>query len=202
MNLNKENIKQFLDSVDHVLNSNTFLLSLKVDYNCPEKTIEQLTEFIDSGNFQKQILEQDVIRNWNNYQYLNPESLLFEASSKELIKPNYNIELKEIEKEKKIDYLVLMLIVEPNKYNFWSPYGRQYDKSTAKNILSTFLDEIVESRRWRLFTLNTDFCYSQVDDYNDEEIMSYFQGDYGSDSASLIIAENDDGFLLLTNGVD
>lgn len=196
MNLNTPHIKAFLDGVDLVLNSNTFLLELKADFTDAEKATEEVSEFIRSGTFKNQILKQDLERGWENYHYLGVPDV-----EGDLFKPNFRIELKELSNEASIDYLRNMLTIEQKESDFYSPYRNQMEKNKAQQLVVNFLHELLLQMNWKLFQLNTDFSYTREEIRNENE-MAYFEGDYGSDSATLFVREDGRAFILLTNGLD
>lgn len=200
--LNQKYTKLFLDTVDTVLNSNTFLLKTEVDFDSIEELKTDISNFIKSKDFTNQLLEQDVTRNWWNFQTFDSKGNHLSKCKTEFVKPNFEIQLDELDEEKALLYLRAMLTVEKNNYNFWSPYDKQINTDKAIDIVKNFIYEIVVDKQWKFFTLNTDFGYSKTEKRNKKTTMAYFEGDYGSDSASLIITEDKKAYLLLTNGID
>lgn len=182
----------FLDGVDLVLNSNTFLLRLEVINGTIVQLKDQLRQVIDSGEFKAQILQQDKLRGWNNYDLVREEKL---------IKANYSLQLQPIDEEDVESYFRLMLTVDNNPYNFWSPYNQQFDKPKAIALTRNFLSELSQNQSIAVYRLNTDFSYSQVEAYRKKGLMAYFEGDYGSDSATLVIRRDGPAYLILTNGL-
>lgn len=198
MFLNQKYTNLFLDTVDKVLNSNTFLLKTEVDFNSVKQTKVEISNFIKSNDFIHQILEQDVIRNWNNYYEINHA----QENDINFVKSDFEIKLEELNENEALYHLRTMITVEKNNHNFWSPYNTQIDKNKAMDIVNNFLYEITIDKKWKLFALNTDFGYSKTEKRNKKTTQAYFEGDFGSDSASLIVREDKEAYLLLTNGID
>lgn len=193
MIIEQEHIKKLLDSLDTVLNSNSFLLELSVSESSEENTQEALADFMNSGEFKRQLLEQDALRGWNNYSDLR---------SAEIIKPNFEIHSKPVIKNGAIAHLRSMLTTEPNNFNFWSPYSKQLKPEQAEAIVSSFIWQLCESPEFDMYLINTDFSYNQVERKGSKKHLAYFEGDYGSDSATLIVRSDLTAYLLLTNGRD
>ena len=59
-----KSIKDFLDAVDHVLNSNTFLFDYKPSFS--EDLKGELAAFLQSTDFYGRMLQQDMERGRNN----------------------------------------------------------------------------------------------------------------------------------------
>jgi hypothetical protein len=188
--------------VDIVLNSNTFLVKLTLEYDDAELSAQQFEEFMKSGQLKEEVLNQDIHRGWYNYHSLNGKGEYRVREKGNLIKPKSKVILNELKKKEGYRYLRTMLTVESNQHNFWSPYGKQVDQGKAEALVYNFLAEITSGFEFRIFTLNTDFIYSQVEKHKNKDCMAYFEGDFGSDSATLIKVESDTAFLLLTNGRD
>ncbi|WP_040496522.1 hypothetical protein [Fulvivirga imtechensis] len=136
MDIKSVDIKAFLDGVDTVLNSNTFLLNTSVCFKSREKAADELFKFITSSNFIVQVLEQDLIRGWRNYQQNEPLVMQY------LVKRNFRIKLSELSLEGALKYLKAMLTVEGNPYNFWSLYNTPIEESMANRIVRNFLKKI------------------------------------------------------------
>ena len=95
-----------------------------------------------------------------------------------------------------------MLTAETNNHNFWSPYNKQFDRTKAEVIVNNFIYELTLMQNYIVISTNTDYMYNRIEKYDNKDIIAYFEGDYGSDSSTLIIREDNRGFLLLTNGID
>lgn len=186
-------IERFMDGVDTVLNSNTLLLTLNVRCGPIERLEKQIRQFIDSGAFKAQLLQQDKTRRWNNYSRVKDE---------QLIKLNYMLQLQLIPEVEVEIYFSLMLSVDRNPYNFWSPYSTQFEKPKSIALTKYFLSELSQNQQISVYRLNTNFSYTQVEAYRKKKRMAYFEGDYGSDSATIIVRGDGHASLILTNGRD
>ncbi len=202
MNFAPQNIKLFLDSVDLVLNSNTFLLETTADFDSIAQTRIDISEFMALGGFKSQLLEQDLIRDWTNYYSLNDHGEYTLTANGELVKPDFQIELTEVSQEAAFHRLRAMLTVEPNSYNFRSPYHQEMEREKATTLVRNFLNSLMLALNWKAYLLNTDFCYSRVEQDQNPNVTAYFEGDYGADSATLLVREDGKSYLLLTNGID
>ena len=69
--------KDFLDNVDLVLNSNTFILPFNIRLN---NVSDSLQLFLATDNFQNLMLQQDKDRGWNNMHY-------FDKAGQQKVKP-------------------------------------------------------------------------------------------------------------------
>lgn len=191
MLLVKGHVRNFLDGVDTVLNSNTFLLELTIESTDESEIKRSLEKFLRSGEFKTQIIAQDKLREWNNYSH---------TKNGEIIKPEFTILLEQVLPNDVVSYFRMMLTVEPNTYNFWSPYCKQFNSEKSEALVKNFIWELTIGIGYKVFRLNTDFSYTQVERNDRKNIMAYFEGDYGSDSATLILREDKVACLLLTNG--
>lgn len=213
--------KTFLKAVNAVLNSNSFLLQFTLDTSLPLE--DSLQKFIQSEDFKAQIIEQDA-QYFGNYQRYREKYGDFGA----LVKPNFDIQTRHIAETNKMDYLKSLLTTNTdflylkilyegglteeeahqaltrfksvinNKFFLQSPYNKELREEEADKIITPFLEELLQGQTWQLFRLNTDFLY---DKYQGKNIMGYFYLLFG-DTATLILREDNQGFLLLTNGSD
>ena len=190
-------INKFLENVDIVLNSNTFLLNLTVDFNNTKKAQHQLEVFAYSGNLKAELLKQDIERDWLIFHTIN------EKDEYILLEDGYLVKLEvEISTEQGFQYLRSMLTIEPGKHNFWSPYNKQIAMDKANELVKNFLYAIANDQIIKFYTLNTNFIYNFSEIRNTDETMAYFEGGYASDSATLLVREDSAAFMLLTNGID
>lgn len=190
-------IKMFLDSVDMVLNSNTFLLEfdpLTADINA------ELYHFLQSESFIEQMAHQDLERNWLNMHYFDNTLNAYQLKNGHILKDNMSLKIQEVVNEKN-DYLVAMLTGDTSVGRFFSFYSKPFDKQKAKSIVDHFTSYLSVYETWRLFVVEPNFLKNAVEKYPKGEELRYFQGDFGNDSASLIITKNK-AYLLLTNGID
>lgn len=201
MFLEKKYTKLFLDLIDEVLNSNTFLLQTEINFKSLEEAKKDVHKFL-SEHFTHQLLEQDIARGWDNYYIANHKGDRMPMDNISFVKPSFDIQLQELDYENALYFLRTMITVETNDYNFWSPYSKQIETEKAIDIVKNFIYEITIDKDWKLFVLNTDFGYAKTDKYHSKSTLAYFEGDFGSDSASIIVREDNTAYLLLTNGID
>lgn len=197
MDISAKPIKTFLDSVDSVLNSNTFLLRFD------SKGFDLHTEFlsfIQSDSFIEQLAYQDRERSWFNMHYFDNKTESYKLKKGNILKDNIELNVKEVENEKS-EYLTAMLTGDTTKGRFFSYYSKQIDKEKARAIVDNFTSFLSVYESWRLFIVEPDFLKDAVEVYSKEENLRYFEGDYGNDTATIILTK-DKGYLLLTNGID
>ncbi len=185
--------KEFIEGVDQVLNSNTFLLEAIISYNDSKQATADMTVFAESGDIEKQIIKQDAER-WGNYSVSQRKG--------KMVKPNPILNLTVLAEADALLYLRSMLTVEKTIGKFWSPYSKAMERSKADAILEAFIWELTLGQKWKFYTLNIDFCYAYGDKSSKVKILHYFEDEYSSNSASLIVREDNKAFLLLTNGRD
>ncbi len=197
MDIRPAPIKIFLDSVDMVLNSNTFLLEfdpLTADINA------ELYHFLHSASFIEQLAKQDIERNWLNMHYFDNTLNAYQLKNGHILKDNMCLKMQEVVNEKN-DYLVAMLTGDTSAGRFLSFYSKQLDKVKAKNVVDHFTSYLSVYEAWRLFVVEPDFLKNATEKYPKGEELRYFQGDFGNDSATVILTK-DKAYLLLTNGID
>ncbi|KOY87251.1 hypothetical protein AD998_14820 [bacterium 336/3] len=202
--LSDEGIKSFLDAVDMVLNSNTFLLYI------PEANLQMPTfqwqnhvrAYIGSDSFDQDLVQQDILRKWNNFTRSKSTSKCFKRKNEVQLKTSFI----------PLPYLEAMLTDErvieiPETQSiFYSPYNKGIETKQAKNLVKNFINALFGESFWQLWTVNPDFLYSKGDIRKlgqPVNFLAYFMGSdcLATDSASLLINDQK-AFLLLTNGVD
>lgn len=196
MDISVDPIKTFLDAVDNVLNSNTFLLPFDVhsyDLNT------ELSNFLRSESFIEQLINQDKERDWFNLHYFDEKTESYTQRKGKILSEKIELKIKEVE-DGKSDYLIAMLTGDTTKGRFFSFYSKQMDKEKAKAIVDNFTSFLSVNVNWRLFTVEPDFLKDEVEVYSKEEDLRYFGGGYGNDSATIILIK-DKAYLLLTNGI-
>jgi len=196
--LKDKNITDFLDAVDEVLNSQTFLGHFSIALN--ESIETALRNFIASNELKKQILEQDLLKFGN---YKRQEGKLGTLGN--LHKSSFEIYLKLIKKENSFDYLKALLTTKTDLFFLQSPYNKELSELRVEKILRRFIETLLDESDWDLYSLNTSFLYNKEEERSlrreGKYIISYFYNLFG-DTASLVIVENNQAFLLLTNGSD
>jgi hypothetical protein len=197
MDISAKPIKTFLDSVDSVLNSNTFLLRFE---SKDDDLNTDFLSFLQSDSFIEQLAHQDKERNWFNLHYFDNKTGSYKLRKGNILNDKIELKIKEVLIDK-IEYLTAMLIGDTTKGRFFSYYSMQIDKVKARAIVDNFTSFLSVYENWRLFIIEPDFLKDAVDVYPKEEDLRYFEGDYGNDTASIILTK-DIGYLLLTNGID
>ncbi|MGV0923743.1 hypothetical protein [Empedobacter tilapiae] len=197
MDISAKPIKTFLDSVDIVLNSNTFLLQF--DLKTTDLNME-LLNFLKSESFIEGLANQDKERSWFNMHYFDIKTESYKLREGKILKDKIELKIKEVENEK-IDYFTAMLTGDTTKGRFFSFYSKQIDKEKARVIVDDFTSFLSVYSGWRLFIIEPDFLKDAVEVYSKEEDLRYFGGDYANDTATIILTK-EKGYLLLTNGID
>jgi hypothetical protein len=189
--------KVFLDAVDRVLNSNTFLLPFATRTG---RIGEDLRKYLESPEFQREILKQDVERGWHNLQYSTDDAVSWQPKPGQLLKKGYELIISSPPIGKQ-EYLVAMLTANLQAGNFFSPYGQQLDTPQAVAIVDTLVEWMFGRQPWQLCIVNPDFLYS-ADDFKGKyhEALFYFEGERGCDHA-IVLQGPVTSWLLLTNGI-
>ena len=102
LSLNATPVKHFLDSVDIVLNSNTFIVEFEIANNAIEKSLK---DFLLSAGFIEQLTRQDSERGWNNLHYFDTESNSYKVKSGNLSEPVSSLLLENPKCDKR-EYLI------------------------------------------------------------------------------------------------
>jgi len=200
IDISSKPIKLFLDTVDQVLNSNTFLLPFEVK---ADNIDEALLGFIASESFIHQLASQDKEREWFNLHYFDHKTGNYKLKNGNILKSEIDLKIKEIVVDKS-DYLIAMLTGDTSKGRFFSYYSKEISLEKAKVIvdnLISFLTTYDKYSEWKLFFVEPDFLKDTVERYSKNEELTYFNGGFGNDTATVILTNNK-GFLLLTNGID
>jgi len=198
MDVSVKPVKHFLDSADTVLNSNTFIL----DFYIVENNIEEsLKRFILSADFITQIMQQDKDRDWHIFHYFDTISDSFKVKSGSLIEPGFHINISQPPCDK-WEYLTAMLTGDTSKGRFFSFYKKEIEKDKAGIIIDNLIAYLTQySGAWDLFIVSPNFLKYTEKTYPKGEELNYFEGEFGNDTAT-VISYKDNGFLILTNGID
>ncbi|RYZ20289.1 MAG: hypothetical protein EOO10_23410 [Chitinophagaceae bacterium] len=195
IDIKNPNVSIFLDAVDSVLNSNTFLLQTTV--SADPGTIESKIETLLKGDGEAQLFRQDEERDWHFLNVFDVETMTYERREGVLVKPNLRVEvLCEVSDPHR--YMVGMLTADPNIGNFKTFYGTQKSKQEAEEIVAGFLTELTKSKPFQTFVLQPDFLYNKTDKVSE---LYYFEGGNACDTATCFLCY-DTCYLLLTNGID
>ena len=195
--LSRKPIKDFLDAVDLVINSNTFLLHFQLSSG---NIKEELSSFIRSDDFFRQITEQDAERRWYNMYNFNYIDDGYTLKPGKLVKKDFDLKFK-----KKLvgpkEYLAAMLTANYEIGNFISYYGKQKQPEEAIRIVDDFIFDLTAGKDLVYYIIEPDFLARGGEDRQPDfcEIY-YFEGLHASDSATLLVSEQN-AYLLLTNGI-
>ena len=197
----------FLDAVDGVLNSNTFLLRLSTN-EIPDDLNEFLEKIIKSRKFKELMLEQDIDRKWFIYSSFNLDTKVWEPNKKDcdFFKSEFKLAIESISYKEFIDILVDMLTTEK------SIYQKQLPINKAEEIVFRFIREIyhtsdlkTEGNNNSFYRIKPDFLNQRTELDIDNELdeldskFYYFDGTE-FDSCTLFIVDNNI-YMLLTNGM-
>jgi len=197
-------IRAFLDAVDAVLNSNTFLLHIpQANSQMPvQQWQSQVENYLTSEQFDEDLLQQDVLRCWDNFTRSKSSSKYFKRKNrvqfkKSSITSNY---LQAMLTDERI------VMIPETLMPFYSPYRKGLKPQEANSLVRDFTSGLFAQEIWQLWTLSPDFLYSKGESRSLEQpisFLTYFEGSncMATDSASLLISPQK-AFLLLTNGVD
>jgi hypothetical protein len=191
-----EPVRNFLAGVDLVLNSDTFILQFPILYRDVASSLEV---FLHSPGFHSQMIQQDQYRDRHSFQRYDEHNARYTARAGSLVKENYVLKIIPLETGK-LQYLTSMLTGDTTRGPFFSFYGKQKTELEAIELVESLLEFLFRDQPWSLFIVEPNFLWNSVERYLSDEIY-YFGGDGGNDSASVIADENI-GFLILTNGID
>ncbi len=198
MNISVAPIKHFLDAVDKVLNSNTFILEFEI---CTDDIEKELETFLFSDNFTNQILEQDKERGWYNFHYFDNKTAENKKKSGTLTERNFRLQIIQPSYDKK-EYLMSMLTCDASIANYFSFYNNQIKTEKARIIIDELTDYLtLYNEEWDLYIVQPSFLKSMDKSYGNKEELIYFGGAHGNDSATIIRYYNK-AYLILTNGID
>lgn len=198
MNISDFAIKHFLDSVDIVLNSNTFI----VEFDIPEENIEDaLKNFLLSDNFMAQLAERDIEREWFCLHYFDDVTNNYRLKQGNPLEKNIQLKIDKPSFEKR-EYLIAMLTGDTSKGPFFSFYQKEIERDKAEMVVDNLINYLtLYTNKWDLFIVEPDFLKSTDKSYPKGEELRYFEGDFGNDTATIIRYKNK-GYLILTNGID
>ncbi|HEX8041660.1 MAG TPA: hypothetical protein VF490_21080 [Chryseosolibacter sp.] len=191
-----EPVRKFLAGVDLVLNSNTFILQFPVLHH---DVVSSFEAFLATPDFQSQLLQQDRDRDWYNFDLYDPETESYRVRAGLLVKESHILKATPV-KEGRLQYLIAMLTGDTTKGPFFSFYGKQKQEKEAAEIAAGLIQHLFNDRPWELLILEPDFLWSEAERHLTNEIY-YFAGEGGNDSAT-VLASEDEGYLILTNGID
>jgi hypothetical protein len=195
-NLAAEPIRQFMDAVDLVLNSNTFILEFPVT----DRDIHSsLRSFLSSPGFQSELLRQDRERGWSNLCLYNSDNDSYEVRPGLVVRDNFVLKLSGPHVSKS-QYLAAMIKGDTSIGPFFSFYLKQRPKEEAEAIVNALTSYLFKDQSWELLIVETSFLWNATDRFSTGEIY-YFEEEGGNNSAT-VIADEKFGYLILTNGID
>lgn len=197
MDISAKPVNDFLDAVDEVMNSNTFILRFHIFSEDVKKSLEP---FLKSENFINQLLAQDGERDWFNMQYFDDVTASFIIKPGNTLNENFELIISGPSVDKR-EYLIAMLTGDTSVGNFFSFYSKQKERKVAEAIVDDFVSYLPFSGNYELFTMKPNFLKNTYHSSAKENEIQYFDGDYGNDTATVITC-GDTGYLILTNGVD
>src|SRR5690606_22219383 len=105
VDLSSPPVQRFLDAVDLVLNSNTFLLHFDIG---EEKLQDALFHFINSPLFMEQLAMQDKQRGWFNLHYLDHKTGTYQVKRGHILENTIQLKIKACNHDKRA-YLMALL---------------------------------------------------------------------------------------------
>lgn len=197
IDISSEPVKFFLDAVDAVLNSHTFLLRFDIDAGNLEKSF---LSFLHSELFMKQLAQQDTERGWNCLRYFDSITDTYKFRHGNILSDQLQLKISSSTFDKR-EYLIAMLTGDTTKGSFFSFYGKQLERKKAEVIVDNMTSFISENSRWDLFIVHPDFLKNSAEVAGKSDDLYYFEGGNANDTATVIRC-SDKGFLILTNGID
>jgi len=184
-------ISNFLDALDEVLNSNTFLLEFNISNSDIEKSI---IDFIYSDSFELQILEQDIKRKWFNDHSIDYKTKEFIVKKRNVVNKNTSIITYRLDNPK--EYLIGLLMAEIQIDYIQSYYSKQKTRLEAEILVDNFVGTLFNDSDYNLFYIKPDFTNQ------DPKNLNYFdKNEFASNTATAIVGI-EKGYILLTNGID
>ena len=201
--MNRKAINKLLSAIDRVANSNSFLLEFSADASTPVG--EAFADFLKSGDFKRQMVEQDRERGWMNYSVLDLESGEYsgEARPGDFVVDDFQLDIRELGAEKLRGRLTSTLTSGK------SFYRRAYGPEQAAEIVDEFLSygiglkEGEEQGGWKFYDVLPNFLYrkdlvARKEQGEGKETLAFFDGE-GFDSCTLM-RRGQSILALLTNG--
>lgn len=192
---------RLLDSLDTVLNSNSFLLDYELDDDASDMAIA-LAEFLPSARFRALLAQADIDRGWKNYagesEQTGIDARLYVAGA--------DLNVREMAgSDFRGDLLWLLTTTR-------SPHQRQLSTAIAEGIVDAFLQELAAepgatpiSADWRYFQVAPTFLRSsgyaghpRPKGVDDGDVPTYFDG--GPFDRCLVMRRGRKLHILLTNG--
>ena len=195
--LNFPGIDAFLSAADHVMNSNTLLLKVRLDGLSAEIDCSgALRTFLWSPAFGEAMLEADRNRNWHNF--VDP------SSHQPRQRDGAESARWLVDEDCELICIPLNLSELQNRFRWmlcdsFSPYARRYTKAIADQLVTAFINRALEPSPadWCLHAVEPNFLWS-TGYYTDNPDFGYFDG--GENDSATLMHRGDVAYLLLTNG--
>ncbi len=207
-------IDAFLDAVDEVMNSNTFLLKVRADVPVHlGNRVEILDAFLRDRLFHEMMLAADQARDWWMFHEVpwepdEPGAPMAGAPGS-LVRDGFRLTLDPLDATGMVVRLRWMLT------GACSPYRRHLDEVRARDLVSGFLRQalgpvdgacpVEPDRRsetekpWKFCTVWPDFLRGMDERTDESHQPAYFEGCESADTATFF-HRGDVFYLLLTNG--
>ena len=202
MDILNEPIKQFLDSLDEVLNNTNTLL---FQYLINNEDLEEATSlFLQSNDFIEQFYKIDLDMNYHNFhdlEYNDRKEYFWKRRNIKLFKTNYQLKIMKPVIDKK-EYLIAMHTGDTTKGKFNSFYGRNKNLEEAEKIVNDYIFAITDGMDWELFVIDPDFLEYDIEDPEDAEDTAErgYLIDECSSNNVLIIKCDKVCYMIMTNG--
>lgn len=196
----RDPIGAFLDALDEVLNSNSFLLDCPIDELQPDAE-SRLTELIRGPIFKDLLIAADIERGWKNYGEWDWETERYERlhHSGDFFIPDVRLQVARLDypaaRRRMIDLLA----------HTYSPYHKQLPEADAVAVTDRFLDELLEGdpTGWTFLAVAPDFLHTSgyfghPTRSPERDDFCYFDG--GDADSCTVFHRPGKTFMLLTNG--
>jgi len=193
-------IKAFLDALDQVLNSNSFLLDCPIDLTIDDSA-SRLEALIRSQAFKDLLIEGDIERGWMNYGEWDPEANRYTRlhHGGHFHRAGCSLTMHALDRAAVRQRLVHLLTGTA------SPYHRQLSESAAAPLVGAFLDELLgeHPEEWAFLAVDPTFLHTSGYYGNPtrppgSDDFAYFDG--GEGDSSTVFYRRGATWMLLTNG--
>lgn len=184
--------REFLDGVDSVLNSNTFLLTAAVPSTSKPTDAGRIRAFIASAGFSRALLRQDREREWDLFHEWNAAMTDRVPVPLPLVRPAEPRPRAMSESEARA--LLVSMLTGGGIRGFRSPYRKELDIDVARNLTGALLATLLRGQPGRFYALDLGFLFPHGADG-----AGYLDG-AGSDTATAILTDSQTS-ILLTNGM-
>lgn len=196
-------IALFLDAVDAVLNSNTFLLPFARQ---GASVVSALQAFLHSPALAQELLQQDRQRDWYVFHCFDVEEMAYRPRrGLPLVLPHTQIIAQPLLGCGQV-YLQDMLVCDGDKQLFFSPYQRPLSPPAAARLVADLLDCLMPNQPWQLWQIQPNFLRVRAPEqdgdgeWEDSEDWAYFEAGGSANTATVLLAQQQ-AYLLLSNGL-